>query len=148
MFALLLLSAWGVLHGQEQEQWYLISETELRSIEEYRETSIAEKQSLLSQARQLREDSGSLNRQLTAAREDQRRLEQSFERYDQGQLTLLSSKNGEIAGLNEQLADQKLETANYKSLATLRLFMAIGPGAAWVVYAAYRVWKKFRPGPG
>jgi hypothetical protein len=148
LLALLLCSAWGALHGQEQEQWYLISEQELRSIERYRENSMAEKQSLLLQARLLRESSGSLSLQLAEAREGRRRLELSFERFAQGQLALTSSKNGEIMALSNQLADQRLKTAAYKSAARLHLFAALALAAAWAALIGWRLWRKFRLRPG
>jgi hypothetical protein len=43
LFVLLLLSAAGVLRAGEQDPWYLISEGELSSIEEYRMKSETEK---------------------------------------------------------------------------------------------------------
>jgi hypothetical protein len=144
LVALLLSSVWGALHGQEQESWYLISETELQSIEQYREKSIAEKQSLLLQARQLSEESANLNRQLAAAREEQRRSERSFELFAQDQLTLLSSKNGEIEALSKQLADQKLMTANYRGIAASRLVVIAALIAAWVGALVFWLWRKFR----
>jgi alpha-galactosidase/6-phospho-beta-glucosidase family protein len=100
-----------------EETWYLISETELQSIEQYKETSEAEKRSWLLQVQRLREraessearsqrletESGSLNNQLLQAREQNRKLETSFNKYEAAQLALNLSKNGEIAGLKTEL---------------------------------------------
>jgi 23S rRNA pseudoU1915 N3-methylase RlmH len=119
--SLLFCYVWGVL--QAEEQWYLITGPELRSIGRYRETSIQEKQSLLSLVNELRglesrrkTESENLNRQLSAARENQKKSEQLFNEYEAAQLTLLSSKNGEIAGLQESLAAEKLRLQKSRNL--------------------------------
>jgi hypothetical protein len=137
---------------QGQEAWYLISEGELRTIEAYREKSEAERRSWLSQASELRGLAGrlrleleSLNVQLRAAREAQRRLEQSFEQLEAEKLAVLSSKNGEIKELSLALAGEKTQTVRYKGQAFSRLLMVIALAGSWVVFVAYKVYRLFRP---
>jgi hypothetical protein len=112
---------WGAAHPEER--WYLILESELRSIERYWETSGREKRSLLLQASELRAlesrrraESESLRRQLSQAREDQRRSERSFNESEAARLTALSLKNGEIASLKESLAGERLKLQKARSL--------------------------------
>ena len=137
--------------AEETGSWYLITETELRSIEEYRNKSEAEKQSWLLQARglkaqahslstqaeSLRRESEALNNQLSAQREQNGKLQQSFNEYEAAQLTLLSSKNGEIAGM-------KLEVEKYKGKAALRLVIIIALLTVVAGYTAFRVCRFFR----
>jgi hypothetical protein len=144
---LLFCCIWGAAHPQEQ--WFLITEPELQSIERYRETSGQEKQSLLSQVGELRDlesrrkaESETLNRLLSQAREDQRRSEQSFNEYEAGQLILLSSKNGEIAGLKESLAEEKLRLQKARNL---NIIMGGILAAATVLLAVY-LYVKIRTG--
>jgi sucrose-6-phosphate hydrolase SacC (GH32 family) len=140
--ALLLLSARGVLHGQEQ--WYLITESELRSIEEYRRNSEAEKQTWLSQAQKLsvragslEAESASLNSQLQNQQELNRQLTLSFNGYEQEQSLLLSRKDTQIA---------RLETENEgKDRAIVRLVTALAiTGAGIIGYSAFKILKIFR----
>jgi len=130
----LCLSA-AVLQG---EQWYLITETELQSIERYRQTSEQEKRSWLLQVQGLKLESTSLNSQLETARAQNRKLEQSFNEYDKDQLTQLSLKNGEIAGL-------KQEREKYKGTAKTRLVAIIALAGSWILFIAYKIYRKFRP---
>jgi uncharacterized protein involved in exopolysaccharide biosynthesis len=119
--ALLLCCAWGVL--QAEDQWFLITELELLTIERYRETSIQEKQRLLLQVSELRalesrrkSESENLNRQLSQAREQNRTLQQSYEKSEAEKLILISLKNGEIAGLKEEVAEEKMRLQKSRSL--------------------------------
>jgi DNA repair ATPase RecN len=151
LLALLLCSAWGVLHGQEQEQWYLIPETELQSIEAYRRSSEAEKQSWLSQARtlsaraaSLAAESASLNRQLQSQRELNQKLTESFNGYETESLTTISMKNGEIAELKQEVADKTLETETYKGNAALLLAIIISLLTAIAGYITFKVLRFFR----
>jgi hypothetical protein len=139
LFALLLFSAWGVLHGQEQEQWYLIKESELQSIEAYKRSSEAEKQSWLLQAQQLSakarslaEESASLSAQLRFQREANQKLAQSFNEYEDGQLRLLLQKDTQIL---------KLETGNKgKDTVITRLGIALGIMVLGIVgYSAVKI---------
>jgi hypothetical protein len=153
-FVLLFVALWlccvaGVVRGQEA--WYLISEGELRSIETYRERSEAERRGWLSQASELtvlvgrlRSESGSLNAQLSTAREAQRRLERLYEQSEVEKLTLLSLKNGEIENLKGDLAAEKVQTTRYKGQAAGRLFLVIALSGAWVVLVAFKVYRFFR----
>jgi 23S rRNA pseudoU1915 N3-methylase RlmH len=100
----------------EAEQWYLIQEPELRSIEEYRKKSEQEKQTWLLQVSELKADSKSLNDQLQNQRELNQKLTQSFNEYEQEQLTRLSLKNGEIAALKENLTGEKLKFQKSRNL--------------------------------
>jgi hypothetical protein len=106
--ALLLVPA--ALPAQEPEYWYLITETELRSIEEYKRNSEAEKQSWLLQVQRLSMRAGSLeaesvnlNDQLQTQRELNQKLTLSFDEYEAGQSLLMSQKDTQIL---------KLETEN------------------------------------
>jgi hypothetical protein len=144
LLALLLCSAWGVLHGQEQEEWHLITETELQSIEAYRRASEAEKQSWLSQARTLSARAGSLeaesralNSQLQNQRELNQSLTQSFNEYGREQSLLLSRKDTQIAGLEAE--------NEAKGRATVRLAVAVAAmGLAIILYAAAKLAGIFR----
>jgi phosphatidate phosphatase APP1 len=146
------------LQAEDQEAWYLISETELRSIEQYKEASEAEKRNWLLQVQNLRAragnsetrsarleaESGNLNRQLAEARELQRRSEQSFNKYEADQLMRLSLKNGEIAYLEDKVATEKLEKEKYKGQATSRLIIIIALGALIVLFIAFKICRFFR----
>jgi hypothetical protein len=130
---------------------YLISEAELRSIGEYQAGSEREKQSWLlrvqeskAQADSLRKDSEILNSQLSTARERNRILEQSFNEYEAESLTAISTKNGEIAGLKQAVADKTLEAEKYKGKALLRLVIIISLLAAIAGYTAFKVCRFFR----
>jgi len=121
LFASLFFSYSPVALRAVEQAWYLISEEELQSLERYRETSEKEKQTLLLQASELKtlaanslREQESLNQQLAAARELQRRSEQSFNVYEAENLMMISSKNGEIADLKQTVADKTLETESYK----------------------------------
>ena len=57
-----------------------------------------------------------MNSQLQNQRELNRKLTLSFNEYEAGQLALLSSKNGEIAGLKESLAGEKLRLQKSRNL--------------------------------
>jgi hypothetical protein len=137
----------GVLPGQEARgNWYLITEAELRSIEQYRESCEGERRNWLLQVNELKDlagssqrESASLNRQLRTAREGQRELEKSFDKYAEGRLTAISLKNGEIAGLRGELADKTREAEKHKGEGKARLIMTIALGGAWVLYIGYRV---------
>jgi hypothetical protein len=71
-----------------------------------------------------------LNRQLSTAREAQRKSEQLYEQSEAEKLTLISLKNGEIAKL-------KRETETYKGKAALRLIIIIflvGAVATYIIF--------------
>ncbi|MDR1252759.1 MAG: hypothetical protein LBK62_11450 [Treponema sp.] len=149
LLVLLFVSA-DVLRAGEPE-WYLISEAELRSIGEYQARSEREKQSWLLQVSELRiragkseEDSRLLNSQLSTAREQNRILEQSFNEYEAGQLTLISLKNGEIADLKQAAADRALEAETYKGIARSRLIIIIGIAGTWIIFIAFKICRFFR----
>jgi len=142
----------GVLRAEEQGPWYLISEAELRSIERYKEISEAEKLTWLSQVQNLKlravrleTESGSLNSQLSQAREQNRRLEKSFDEYVQGQLMLISSKNGEIADLKQEAAAERLEKEKARGTSRARLIVIIALAGSWVLFLAYKAYRFFRP---
>ena len=137
----------GVLRAEEPEQWFLISETELQSIETSLGRLETDRQSWESQARGLRNEAENLNRQLSEERVQYRILEQSFNEYERDQLAQLSLKNGEIAELKQTVADERLETAKYKGVAMIRLFIIIGLGAIIILYIAVKIYSHFRPLP-
>jgi chromosome segregation ATPase len=145
----------GVLRAEEPDRWYLISETELRSIEEYKNKSEAEKQTWLlqvqrlkAQAASLQRESETLNRQLSDQRGLNQGLRQSFNEYEAAQLTLLSMKNGEIAELKEQVAEQTLIAEQYKGRYFRLLMAIIALGLLVLFWVAYKVLKLFRIIPG
>jgi hypothetical protein len=142
--ALFLSSAWGVLHGQEPDSWYLISETELRSIEAYKEKSEAEKQTWLSRVRELRRDSEISNSQLSQAREANRRLEQSFNEYEADWSRRTSLKNGEIEDLRQNLANQELKTAKTAGQRNVFALTAAAMFLIWIAKVVYKALKIFR----
>jgi hypothetical protein len=91
------------------EQWYLIQESELRSIEEYRKNSEAEKLTWLSQVQTLRAKAGnleaesvSLNNQLWNQRERNQKLTRLFNEYEQDQSLLMSRKDTLIIELEAE----------------------------------------------
>jgi hypothetical protein len=152
--ALFFVSVTGALRAGEPAAYmpmYLISEAELRSIEEYQERSEREKrnwllrvQELKAQADGLRKDSEILNSQLSTARERNRTLQQSFNEYEAESLTAISTRNGEIAGLKQEVADKTLEAEKYKGKALLRLVIIISLLTAIAGYTAFKVCRFFR----
>jgi hypothetical protein len=132
------------------EDWYLISEMELRNIEQYKESNEREKANWLlqvnglkTQAERLNERAANslaaletLNQQLVAAREQNKTLQQSYEQSEAENLTHISLKNGEIAEL-------KQEMTIYKRQAALRLVISISLGATIIGYIAFRVLRFF-----
>jgi hypothetical protein len=158
-FVLLVLLLPDVLPAQDTEEtWYLISEQELQSIEQYKETSEAEKQTWLLQVQNLRTkaensearsvkleaESENLNRQLSTAREAQRKSEQLYEQSENEKLTLLSSKNGEIAGLKEKLAAEKIQAEKYKGLSLEYLIIIMAMALVIIGYFVIRLLRLFR----
>jgi hypothetical protein len=119
--ALLFCFVSGAAHPEEQ--WYLITEPELRSIEEYRKNSEAEKRNWLLQVQNLSRRAGileaesrSLNSQLQNQRELNRKLTLSFNEYEAAQSLLMSRKDTHII---------QLETENKgKDRLILRLIIA------------------------
>jgi hypothetical protein len=141
-----------VLHSQEDPgPWYLISETELRSIEQYKEKSETERRNWLSRVNGLQDlanrsenEWANLNRQLSTAREAQRKSEQLYEQSEAERLTLLSSKNGEIAALKEILATEQLRAEKYKGQGLSRLIIIISLALVIIGYIAIRVLRFLR----
>jgi hypothetical protein len=135
--ALLLCSVWGAAHPEEQ--WYLITGEELRSIEAYKTKSEQEKQAWLLQVQGLRTragnleaESSSLNSQLSIQRELNRKLTKSFNEYEAETLIRLSLKDGELAELkvgNKAIAGQR----NAAVIAAAALALAV------VGYIAFKV---------
>jgi hypothetical protein len=72
-------------------------------------------------------------------------LEKSFNELETDWLMKLSTKNGEIAGLKQTLADQALITEKYKGQALVRLIAAAALAGAWLVFFAFKVYRFFRP---
>jgi hypothetical protein len=149
--ALLFVFVAGALRAEEPGPWYLITESELRTIEEYQAKSEAEKQSWLLQASKLRiraekseADSRLLNSQLSTARNRNRELEQSFNEYEAEQLTRLSLKNGEITDLKQVIAETVLKAATYNGKAVLRLVIIISLLTAIAGYIAFKICRFFR----
>jgi hypothetical protein len=161
LVALLLSSVLGVLRGEEPEQpgpWYLISEAELRSIEDYRTISVRERRTWLSQVQGLRaraensearsknleEDLLLLNQALSIQREQNRSLRQSYDRSEAGHLTAISIKNGEIAEQKQAAARQAQETERYKGISRGRLYIIIALGVSWAAFFTVKLCRFFR----
>jgi DNA anti-recombination protein RmuC len=144
LLALLFSCVVGALRGEGQESWYLISETELRVIEEYKMKSEAEKRTWLLQVQGLRTESKTLNSQLASQRELNRELRQSFDEYEAALLILISSKNGEIAVLNQALSEQVLKTEKHERAARSRLKIIITLSAAGIALIAFKLCRFFR----
>jgi hypothetical protein len=155
---LLLASVVGVLHGEELSQSYLISEAELQSIERYRNSREAERQTWLSQASALNQrlrnseersaaheqTVSGLNSQLAAQQEVNRNLITSFNKYEKDRLILISLKNGEITRLKEEKAETTLEAEKYKGVSRSRLFIIIALTGMWIVFIAFKVCRFFK----
>jgi hypothetical protein len=146
--ALLFSSAWGVLHGEE---WYLIPESEVRSLESIKANWEAGRLSWLSQVQKsqaesagLRKLSESLNDQLSAERQTVKNLTASFNAYEAGQFLRMSRKDTELAAKDRELAGQRLETEKYKGKSSARLIVIIALAAAWAIFIAFKVCRFFR----
>jgi chromosome segregation ATPase len=129
---------------QGEEQYYLISETELRSIETSLGRLETDRQSWESQARGLRNEAGNLNNQLAGERRQYRILEQSFNRYETDQLTQISLKNGEIAELKQEKAQETQKKEEYKGKYRTWMIISIALSAAWVIFIVFKIYQKFR----
>jgi hypothetical protein len=123
----------------QADQWYLITESELLSIEVYKTKSAASKRSWLSLVQTLRADSANLNAQLQIQRELNRRLTQSFNEYEAAQSELVSLKNGKIALLEKELNDQTLVNEKLKGQCKMLWATVI----AWCCVALAVVVSKF-----
>jgi len=150
LFALLICFV-AVLRAEEQGPWYLISEAELRSIEQYKETSEREKRNWLLQVQLLNTEANillreslDLNSQLAQARAQNRKLATSFNEYAQDCLIRFSLKNGEIADLKQTIADKTLETEKYKGIAWNRFIIIIALATAWIIFIAFNVSRFFK----
>jgi predicted RNase H-like nuclease (RuvC/YqgF family) len=139
LIVFLCCSLLGVVHPEEQ--WYLILEGELQSIERYKSTREAERQTWLSQVNALKVESVNLNRQLSEQREVNKQLTRSFNEYEIGQLTLLSSKNGQIAGLNQQMMEKQVAIERYKRKSAILLVIIAVLGFGIGGYVVFRHWK-------
>ena len=151
--ALLFFSALGALEAEEQARWFLILESELRSIEEYHERSEQEKQAWLLQAQalnrrveslsgraaSLQAESGSLNRQLAEERARNLKLEASYEQSETDRLIQLSQKNGEQGALEQELANEWVKAARHLGAAFTWAVAAIILALAWAVFIAAKI---------
>jgi predicted nuclease with TOPRIM domain len=159
LLAFLFASVVGVLRAGEPDMpMYLISETELQTIGEYRKNSEAEKltwllqvqklkaqaDNLSTQAMNLRKESETLNDQLRNQREQNRILQQSFNEYEAESLMTISMKNGEIADLKQTAADRTLEAATYKGISRNRLIIIITLAGSWIVFIAFKACRFFK----
>jgi hypothetical protein len=66
-------------------------------------------------------------------------LEQSFNEYEAENLTLISSKNGEIADLKQAIAGKALEAAKWKGKAAVLLAVLIASAAAIAAIIVIRI---------
>jgi len=141
------LCAFSQAAHQQQERMFLITESELEIIEEYRLNSEREKQSWLSQVQNLRaraerleRGSSSLNSQLSQAREQNRSLEKYYNESEQEKLILLSLKNGEIAELKLEAAQMERIAADEKIKSQRRLFINIALAGIIFVYCGIKIY--------
>jgi TolA-binding protein len=144
LLAFLFASVVGVLRAGEPEPLYLISETELQVIEEYKRNSEAEKQTWRLQAQELKtqaaglwKESESLNDQLQNQREQNRMLQRSFNESEEENLMTISMKNGEIAEL-------KQEAATYKGIAQSRLGIIAALVSPWIFFIVFKICRFFK----
>jgi hypothetical protein len=117
----------------------LITESELRSIEEYKRNCETERLNWLSQVGALRTQAGKLrtesensNQLLRRERDLNRKLTLSFNEYEADQFRLMSLKDTRIV---------KLEAGNeLKDKVNFRLIVAVAAlGLAWVGYIAFKI---------
>jgi hypothetical protein len=139
--ALLLCSVWAA--AQAGEQWYLITEPELRSIEEYKRNSEAEKRDWLLQVRQLSAKAGNLeaesailNSQLRFQREMNQKLAQLFNEYEQDQFRLMSRKDTQIIRLE---TENKGKDKLIVRLITASVLLGLGIVIPLVIKAVWRI---------
>jgi hypothetical protein len=147
LFLLFAFYSLCVIVAVEAEPWYLIRESELQSIEAYKKNSEAEKQSWLSQVQRLSRRAGSLeaesaalNRQLLDQRERNRSLTESFNRYEAEQSLLMSQKDTRIGVL-------EAENEGKRRIIGRLVIAVIALGAAWLVYAARKVFRFLKISP-
>ena len=152
LLVVLLSCVAGVLRAEQPDQWYLILESELQTIEAFKKNSEAEKQTWRSQAIELKaqadflwRESKHLNAQLANQRNLNKTLTESFNRYEHERLQILSLKNGEIASLKQVAAERTLETERYRRKSLAHLIIALVLGAAWLLFIAVKFYRFFRP---
>jgi hypothetical protein len=141
---LLLSCVVGVLRGEELHPWYLISETELQRFETALQIWEQDRQTWQLQASVLKAESRSLNEQLREEREITTALRKSYETSEAEKLTLISSKNGEIAALEQEKADEALKAETYKGKAALRMVIIISMLTAIAGYIVFKVLRFLR----
>jgi hypothetical protein len=146
LFLLFVSCSLCVIAAVEAEPWYLIRESELQSIEAYKTNSEAEKQTWLSQVQKLSRRAGnleaesvSLNSHLQHQRELNRQLTLSFNEYESAQLALLSSKNGEIAKRDREIAELKLDKKTSKGQRNIAILVAVGLLALYLVKLRFKI---------
>ena len=145
LFGLLFSFVLGALRAEER--YYLISETELLSIETLLGTLETGRLESEFQVRELKSESRSLNGQLAEERSQFKKLEQSFNGYEADLLTTISLKNGENAELKKELAaalldkkEAELETETAKGESRVRFWIIIGLIASWVLYWGIKIY--------
>jgi predicted nucleic acid-binding Zn-ribbon protein len=131
LFLLFALSLYGVAPAAEAEQWYRVSESQLRSIEQSLENLETDRLNWESQAHGLRSEAEALNSQLAGERENYSALETSFNRYETSQSEALAGKETELR--TERLKRKGTETQRN-----------IAAGIAAVLLALYLVKLKFK----
>ena len=138
LFLPCLLAA-AALQAGETGPWYLISQSEVRNIEQYREKSEKEKALWLSQVQRLNceanilhQESANLNSLLSQARERNRQLEKSFNGYEAAASLTISQQSMQIS---------ELKTKNEKQAGQIRMFwiIVITTGAAVLFFIVFKV---------
>jgi predicted nucleic acid-binding Zn-ribbon protein len=107
----------------EAEQWYYITENQLRSIEQSVEQLETDRQSWESQARGLRNEAANLNAQLQEERENYSALETSFNRYETSQSEARSIQEAEL--WKERFQKKGIETQRNIAALTAAALLAL-----------------------
>jgi uncharacterized protein (DUF3084 family) len=153
LFLFLLLQLYAV-PAPQAEQWYLISETEVQNIEEYRKNTEAEKQDWLSQASELKTQAARLNERavnlraesensnqlLRQERETNQKLRISFNEYEAATFQTISQRDTRISALeaeNEKLAGQR----------NTLLAVVVTAVSVIVLFVAFKVFRFFKALP-
>jgi chromosome segregation ATPase len=107
----------AVLYPAEQQ--YLISESQIQSIEKSLEKLETDRRSWELQAQGLRSEAGNLNRQLAAEREQYKTLEQSYNRYE-------ISQSGEMEKMKKYIVTLEAENKIlFRALIVVVIVLAI-----------------------
>ena len=120
------------------EQQYLITETQLQSIEKFLAKLETDRRNWESQAAGLRNEAASLNDQLRQERERYKTLEISYNKSE-------ASRSEQITRLSSEAAAERAEKKRYKRSAANRLVWIIALVSVVALFLVYKVYRFFRP---